>query len=177
MNKQLIVKDYVSYVTLTNIIRGIGIIILFLGLWIGLKIVNTSWSLFEDDTVIDNLAKKIESRSHIDSTISSLFKARNDNNSNELPKVSDIKESEKTNQLAEPVTTKQKYSSLDSLKNFQPSYFLAWLVGVILLILVGHISALAITTGAKLCFIVQPSKNYLQREDLKEILEQLLNKQ
>ena len=113
------------------IARAVGFILMIVGLWIGLKVINEAWSLYQHPQNIERLARAIEKGSNLDKALTSV-------------------------RPAEPAAAGQDLTSFDRVREvndalgFRLSYFVAWAIGILLLMLVGRLSIAAIKTGGEL---------------------------
>jgi len=102
-------------------VRLLGVVLVIAGLWIGLKVVIEAWNLYRVPHRIEVLATAVESGSHLDRVLASYTAA-----SDEAAKES---------------------RTADALRL---SYFLAWGIAMLLLLLVGSLTMAMIRTGAEL---------------------------
>lgn len=112
------------------IVRGIGFILLFVGLWIGLKAINEAWGLYQYPQNIERLARAIEQGSNLDKAISAKTNAGDDT-------------------ISGDETAAGMHEVNDAL-GFRLSYFVAWVIAILLLMLIGRLAIAAIKTGGEL---------------------------
>lgn len=105
------------------LVRLLGVVLVVAGTWIGLKVVIEAWNLYRTPYRIEALRTAVESGSHLDRVLAA-YSADPD----EAP----ARESRATD---------------DALRL---SYFLAWGIAMLLLLLVGSLSTALIRTGAEL---------------------------
>ncbi|MGH8468463.1 MAG: hypothetical protein ACREX3_05800 [Gammaproteobacteria bacterium] len=103
-------------------VRLLGVVLVIAGLWIGLKVVIEAWNLYRMPHRIEVLATAVESGSHLDRALGSYTAA-----SDEAP----AKESRAPDAL-------------------RLSYFLAWGIAMLLLLLAGSLTMAMIRAGAEL---------------------------
>jgi disulfide bond formation protein DsbB len=118
---------------LSIVVRLLGLVMLLIGLFIGIKVIFEAWDLYKNPQNIERFADAIEQGSHLDvmlAKFTSQPKAKTDNN-------------ETTNQQVSP----QAETSAESLRL---TYFLAWIVAILLLMVVGGLASSAIRTGGQL---------------------------
>lgn len=123
---------------LMMIVRAFGFILLLIGLWLAFSVMSEAWGLYENPVKIEELAAKIEQGSRIDQNLNSM--------------TSDSEESSATNNTSSGVRV---------------SYFFAWIIAVIMLLLIGRISLMAIKVGGELVLYDVQIKRFA-RELLKE---------
>ena len=104
------------------LVRLLGVVLVIAGLWVGLKAVIEAWNLYRMPHRIEVLVTAVESGSHLDRALATYSAA-----SDEAP----AKESR----------------GQDALRL---SYFLAWGIAMLLLLLVGSLTMAMIRTGAEL---------------------------
>ena len=109
------------------LVRLFGFFLLLAGLWIAITVMLEALELYENPRKIEQLAVHIERGSNIDS---SLADVRIDDSQETLE--ADGQNSQNTN------------------ANVRVSYFFAWMIAILLLLLVGRISLTAIKTGGEL---------------------------
>jgi len=118
------------------IVRIVGFILMFVGLWIGLKVINEAWSLYQPPQNIERLARAIEKGSNLDKALSAVEKA---------PHASDGEDS-----AGAKAATSARVREVNDALGFRLSYFVAWVIGILLLMLVGRLAIAAIKTGGEL---------------------------
>ena len=106
------------------IVRAFGFLLMIIGLWIGLKAINEAWGLYKEPQNIERFASAIEKGSNLDKALAT---ARTDGESgaNGAP-------------------------AQDSVLGFRLSYFVAWVLAILLLMLVGRLALAAVKTGGEL---------------------------
>jgi disulfide bond formation protein DsbB len=111
----------------TALVRVAGLVLVLVGLWAGVKVVLEAWGLYRDPTAVERLATVIDRASHIDALISPRAAA--------TPTEGAARPGSSTQAPAEP---------------FRPSYFLAWAVAILLLLLVGKLASWTVRAGGQL---------------------------
>ena len=104
----------------THIVRGLGLLLLLFGLWSGLTVMLEAFKLYREPVRIEVLARAVERGSHIDRALTT------------------------TN----PEVGMEAGSAARS--DLQLSYFIAWMIALLLLLLTSLISFTAIKTGGEL---------------------------
>ncbi len=114
---------------LSILVRSLGLIMLIIGLYIGIKVIFEAWKLYEEPQRIERLADAIDNGSHLDNAISSITSS-----------ALDVKPSDDS-------VRAQVSKTDDSLR---VSYFLAWFLAVLLLLIISGLAMSAIKTGGQL---------------------------
>ncbi|PHS26780.1 MAG: hypothetical protein COA83_01830 [Methylophaga sp.] len=114
---------------LSILVRSLGLIMLIIGLYVGIKVIFEAWGLYDEPQRIERFADAIDHGSNLDSTISSLTTSVLSSNTTDV----------------EPRSDSPKIN--DSLR---VSYFLAWFLAVLLLMIIGGLAMSAIRTGGQL---------------------------
>lgn len=130
------------------IVRLLGLVILVIGLTVALKVIIEAWELYKEPQNIERFATAIEQGSGLDSLI------------NNFAKKSESSGSEVTNsQLKSPTQSPQQSLRL--------TYFVAWIIVVLLLMVIGGLGMSAIRTGGQLALYDLQVKRFA-REVLNE---------
>ena len=115
---------------LAVIARLLGMVMLIIGLFIGIKVIFEAWSLYDEPQRIERFAEAIDHGSNLDKLLSSLQKQT-------------VSAEQAPNQInATPSRPEQASLRL--------SYFLAWIISLLLLMVIGGLAASAIRTGGQL---------------------------
>ena len=114
------------------VVRSLGFILMVVGLWIGLKVINEAWSLYKQPQNIERLARAIESGSNLDKALTT--KAPDN-----------LSESADAGEASD-----DRVREVNAALGFRLSYFVAWIIAILLLMLVGRLSIAAIKTGGEL---------------------------
>lgn len=124
------------------VVRMCGLILLFIGLWIAIQVFSEALSLYKDPGNIERVAAAIEAGSHIDKSIAPL----------------------KESLLGEDVENAEK-PKRETTQNggIRLSYFIAWVVDLLLLLLLARISLTAIKTGGELALYDAQIKKFAQQ--------------
>jgi hypothetical protein len=113
------------------LVRGLGFVLLIVGLWVALAVIMEAWSLYRNPAGIEHLAQAIEAGSHIDQSL-----ARASPEKSEPDEAANI--------------SAMKPASGDSVLGFRLSYFVAWVIAILLLMLIGRLAILAVKAGGEL---------------------------
>ena len=114
---------------LSVVVRLCGLMLLFIGLWIAIQVFNEALALYKDPTNIERMASAIEAGSNIDKSIAPIRET--------------IVGEDETN-------SDVKTAAKENTEGFRISYFIAWIVDLLLLLLLARISIMAIKTGGEL---------------------------
>jgi len=118
------------------IVRVIGLFLLLAGLWVAIQVMLEALELYQKPQKIERFAIAIEQGSNIDKSLVSL-------------RQSVIQES--GNEDTGTITSSEPQSkSYQSPGNVRVSYFMAWVIVILLLLLIARISLTAIKTGGEL---------------------------
>lgn len=115
---------------LSIVVRLLGLLMLIIGLYVGIKVIFEAWNLYDEPQRIERFADAIEQGSHLDSLLSSFTEKAASNDANDV-------------QAWQPKHERQKES-------IRVTYFLAWFIAIILLMVVGSLASSAIKTGGQL---------------------------
>jgi len=130
------------------VVRGFGFVLMLVGLWISLAVIAESWSLYKNPVNIERLAKAIERGSNLDHALSRVSQQ------GQMP-------AESTSAATDVET---------EVLGFRMSYFVAWIIAILLLMLVGRLAIAAVKTGGELVLHDAHIKKFareLVRESLK----------
>ncbi len=114
-----------EYITL--FVRLIGITLLLVGLFIGIKLILEAWDLYEQPQKIERFAEAIEHGSNLDAMLHSF--------------------TNQSNQKSEPRSLEQPPNKKQQIRL---SYFMAWGIVILLLMVIGSLVATAVRTGGQL---------------------------
>ncbi len=122
--------DFMSF-----FVRLMGVFMLIAGLWLGVKLIVEVWALYKAPQSIERLADSIEKGSHLDKALGSFSSKR--------PRQA----KEKEGLIDEPIVAAGSKVNDESLRI---TYFIAWIIAIFLLMLIGRLAMLAIKTGGEL---------------------------
>ncbi len=125
---------------LAIVVRMSGLLLLFIGLWIAIQVFSEALSLYKDPTNIERMATAIEAGSNIDKTIAPI----RDSLLGESAEDSNLKTEENSSGI-------------------RISYFIAWVVDLLLLLLLARISLAAIKTGGELALYDAQIKKFARQ--------------
>jgi hypothetical protein len=127
---------------LSVVVRLCGLMLLFIGLWIAIQVFNEALALYKDPANIERMASAIEAGSNIDKSVAPI---RN----------SILGEDE--------VNSDVKATVKENTEGFRISYFIAWIVDLLLLLLLARISIMAIKTGGELALYDAQIKKFARQ--------------
>jgi len=119
------------------IVCAAGFILMFIGLWVGLKVMSEAWALYQEPQNIERLGLAIEKGSNLDKALASAESA---------------KASQKEGSARAALASSSCVREVNATLGFRLSYFVAWVIGILLLMLVGRLAIAAIKTGGELAF-------------------------
>lgn len=123
-NASSMATDFMSFC-----VRLMGVFMLIVGLWMGVKVIVEVWALYRSPQHIERFADAIDQGSNLDKVLASFTSTR--------PK----KSSHDENATVKTQGDKQA---------IRVSYFLAWIIVILLLMLIGRLALGAIKTGGEL---------------------------
>ena len=135
-------KDWGGF-ALAAVVRVVGLVVLFVGLWVGVKVIMEAWALYEQPQRIVRFADDIQKHSNLDGIIGSLG-------------ATDSAESASGSSAKVPGN------------GLRLSYFAAWFVALLLIFVIGSLAMSAITTGGQLALYDLQLKRY-SRSVIKEV--------
>ncbi len=119
-------------------VRAVGILVLLVGLWAGVRIILEAFALYQEPARIERFAEAIQEGSNIDDIFG-----------NSLSKVLDTSSSQGS-----------AGSTGDDSGGLRVSYFAAWLIALLLMSVIGMLSMTAITTGGQLALYDLQVRHY-----------------
>lgn len=141
MNDNLNIDD-ISKGIMAVFVRLLGFILLLAGLWVAFEVLFEAWDLYQQPEKIERFARAIEKGSNIDKSLVSLrdsvIAAPSDG-------ATGTENPENMSQFEET-----RGSTQASADNVRVSYFLAWVIAILLLLLIARISLGVIKTGGEL---------------------------
>jgi len=127
---------------LSIVVRMCGLMLLFIGLWIAIQVFNEALALYKDPTNIERMAIAIEAGSNIDKSIAQTT----------------------TSILGEDeAATETATTSNEKTNGFRISYFIAWVVDLLLLLLLARIAIMAVKTGGELALYDAQIKRFARQ--------------
>lgn len=144
MNDNLNVDD-ISKGIMAIVVRILGMILLLAGLWVAFEVLFEAWDLYEQPQKIERFALAIEKGSNIDKSLVSL-------------RDSVISSTRETTGADGEETVKIETPS--QANNVRVSYFIAWVIVILLLLLIARISLGVIKTGGELVLFDMQIKQF-----------------
>jgi disulfide bond formation protein DsbB len=129
------------------IVRLIGMMVLFVGLYVGLKVILEAWGLYQRPERIEGFAAAIERGSNIDQIFSATVRGMSTEISDDVIIPEDGAPAESLSQGAANPAMPQSTASAKSLRL---SYFAAWLIVMMMFLIIGSLAMSAISTGGRL---------------------------
>jgi len=125
-------RDVISIV-----VRVVGLFLLFVGMWVAIQVIHEALDLYRNPGKIERLAVAIEKGSNIDKSIAPLKESL---------------ESEEDDDTFSSAQTRVDDTTSHNIlkKEFRLSYFIAWVIAILLLLLIARIALMAIKTGGEL---------------------------
>ena len=119
------------------VVRFVGLFLLFVGLWVAVQVLQEALDLYRNPGNIERLAVAIEQGSNIDKSI--------------IPLKESLEVEEETDTMSSEKAGIDDTSSRETSKGeFRLSYFVAWVIAILLLLLIARIALAAIKTGGEL---------------------------
>ena len=125
---------------LNIVVRLCGLILLFIGLWIAIQVFNEALSLYREPANIERVAAAIEAGSNIDKSIAPI-----------------------RDSILEDETDSTQTAAVATTGGFRISYFIAWIVQLLLLLLLARISVMAVKTGGELALYDAQIKRFARQ--------------
>jgi hypothetical protein len=129
---------------LSVIVRMCGLLLLFIGLWIAIQVFSEALALYKDPANIERMATAIEAGSNIDKSIRPIRDSILGEDGDEI-------------------NTETKAKAKDNAEGFRVSYFIAWIVDLLLLLLLARIALMAIKTGGELALYDAQIKRFAKQ--------------
>jgi hypothetical protein len=121
-------------------VRLVGVGLLLVGLWAGVKVILEAWALYQQPQRVERFATAIEQGSHLDTLLTRIRPKAANGAPNEGGSTTPAA-AEAPQPPPGPVSPEE---------SFRLSYFLAWFIVILLLMLVGRLAMAAIRTGGEL---------------------------
>ena len=139
----------IAALLLGAVVRLIGVAVLCVGLWAGVKVIVEAWALYEQPQRIERFATAIQSGSNLDGLIGDLVKAG--------------AEAGETSGGAAAAARRGEPGGTLRL-----SYFAAWFIALLLIFVIGTLAMTAVTTGGQLALYDLQVKRH-SRAVIKEV--------
>lgn len=124
------------------IVRLVGLAVLFVGLWVGMKIILEAWSLYQSPERIERFAVAIERGSNLDK----IFSVTVQRVSSDV--VGAATDESLGSDSVQPAAAEAEDAS--PATGLRLSYFAAWFIVMMLFLIIGSLAMSAITTGGRL---------------------------
>lgn len=141
MNDNLNIDD-ISKGIMAIFVRLLGFILLLAGLWVAFEVLFEAWDLYQQPEKIERFARAIEKGSNIDKSLVSL-------RDSVVAAPADETAGADTPENIRPYE-ETRNSTQASSDNVRVSYFLAWVIAILLLLLIARIALGVIKTGGEL---------------------------
>jgi len=128
------------------IVRIIGLFLLLFGLWVAIQVMLEALELYQKPQKIERFAVAIEQGSNIDKSLVSLRESV----------IQDTASKDET----EITSYESPSESYQPAGNVRISYFLAWVIVILLLLLIARIALTAIKTGGELVLFDMQIKQF-----------------
>ena len=123
---------------LNLVVRSLGLALMVVGLIVSLTVIFSAWSLYRSPDHIESFAQAVEQGSHLDLTLSRATQSGQQQlDTNDRAGLAPSARAADTTTPAPPAS-------------FRFSYFMAWLIAILLLLLVGRLAIAAVRTGGEL---------------------------
>ncbi len=129
-----------GFVALGIAVRLVGVLVLLVGLWAGVRIIIEAFSLYQEPARIERFAGAIQAGSNIDGMLG-----------NVIDKALDKKQAQ---DAGDTTATQGREGGL------RISYFAAWLIVLLLMFVIGTLAMTAITTGGQLALYDLQVRHY-----------------
>lgn len=123
---------------LNLVVRGMGLVLLLTGLFVALLVISSAWSLYNEPQRIEAFARAVERGSNLDLTLSQSASA-----GRRQLETAGIDEAASGSAAVTPAEP-------EAQPVFRFSYFAAWLIVILLLLLIGRLAIAAVRTGGEL---------------------------
>lgn len=147
-------RDFMAFV-----VRAIGLVLLLFGLWLALEVLHEAWQLYHEPARIERLAQAIEQGSNIDRSLAPL----------QIDKLNEQNEEDQTaesgfntyDQESGPARSSQPETA-DAAPQYRLrlSYYVAWVIALLLLLLIARIALGAVKTGGELVLYETQMKRF-----------------
>jgi len=142
------------------LVRLAGLAVLALGLWSGLQVIGEAWSLYHDPDRIERFALAVERGSHIDRLLNPPPPGETAPAAPGQPAEGQPPKGQPPG--AEPSRAQPANPPGDAAPRpaFRMSYFVAWIVALFLLLLIGRVAVWLIKTGGELALYDTQMKRF-----------------
>lgn len=142
-----------------TVVRACGFVLLSVGLWIALAVIAEAWSLYQKPQKVERFALAIEQGSHLDRALANTTSGRALASEEDAPA-----------ELGARARVSPATGAADNPEgaSFRLSYFVAWILIILLLMLIGRLAIAAVKTGGELVLYDLHVKRFV-RELLREV--------
>ncbi|MCI0401131.1 MAG: hypothetical protein L0Z68_07505 [Gammaproteobacteria bacterium] len=143
-------------------VRLAGIGLLIVGLWTAIEVIKEAWDLYRDPAAIERFARAIDKGSNLDKLVAP-------SKQSESARASGLTDEQDAVLPQDNPTTKSEQNLADN-EALRLSYFVAWIIVLLLLMLIARIALSAIKTGGELALYDMQIKKFAQtliRETIK----------
>ena len=133
--------------TMGMVVRGAGLFILVVGLLVGLVAIWEALQLYHEPDRIERFALAIEKGSNIDKSLRSL-------------RDSTLADAGKDENVPAPASDKTAQAPAPASDNVRVSYFLSWVIVLLLLLLIARLALAAMKTGGELALYDMQVKQF-----------------
>lgn len=139
--------DDISKGIMATFVRVLGFVLLLAGLWIAFDVLFEAWDLYQQPEKIERFARAIEQGSNIDKSLMSIRKSV-------IAPEPEVPETDSVTGSESPAGISQFEGTRDPSERqsgeVRVSYFLAWVIVLLLLMLIARIALGVIKTGGEL---------------------------
>lgn len=153
---------------LAFVVRAIGLGLLLFGIWLAVEVLTEAWQLYHEPSRIERFATAIEQGSNIDRSIAPLQIQGDSTAGNDTNPESDLNAYGRQTDRAAP---SQSNDTTGPQYRLRLSYYIAWVIALLLLLLLARISLGAVRTGGELVLYETQMKRFA-RELVKETLRE-----
>lgn len=151
MNDNLNIDD-ISKGIMAIFVRILGFILLLAGLWVAFEVLFEAWDLYQQPEKIERFARAIEKGSNIDKSLVTL-------RDSVVAAPAEETTGADTQESIRPYE-ETRNSTQASGDNVRVSYFLAWVIAILLLLLIARIALGVIKTGGELVLFDMQIKQF-----------------
>ena len=118
------------------VVRGFGFALMIVGFWIALSVISQAWTLYREPENIERWVRAVEQGSNLDKVLSAVDRRGNAAADDDL--------------IDYEASTPEQTTVPEVMPEFRLSYFVAWVIAMLLLMLIGRLAIAAIKTGGEL---------------------------
>lgn len=157
-------RDFLAF-----IVRAIGLVLLLFGLWLALEVLHEAWQLYHEPARIERFAEAIEQGSNIDRSIAPLqIESLGEGPDADGAGGNDLNA---YGRQTGDTRTRQPETAEEPQYRLRLSYYIAWVIALMLLLLLARISLAAVRTGGELVLYETQMKRFA-RELVKDTLRE-----